>query len=244
MKITNPLRVTFCIMMISTGIIMNAQMAMADEASIRQNISRIVPGIALEKIVASPIPGLYEVTVGARIFYVSADGRYLLQGNIVDLKTREDLTEAKLAQAKKAALAKFSEDKMVVFAPEKPKHTITVFTDIDCGYCRKLHKEIDSYLQEGIKVRYLLFPRAGVGSPSYDKAVNVWCAADRKQALTDAKAGKDVPNRKCENPIQDHMKLGELMGVTGTPAIMLENGQLLPGYLPADRMAGYLNTGK
>lgn len=228
----------------SFSTLLGAELVTADEAAIRQNISKLLPDMALEKVVASPIAGLYEVTVGPRIFYVSSDGRYLLQGNILDLNTREDLTEAKLAQAKKAALGKLSESQMIVFAPEHPKHAITVFTDIDCGYCRKLHKEIDSYLQEGIKVRYVFFPRAGIGSPSYDKTVSVWCATDRKQALTDAKAGKDIPERKCDNPVKDHMKLGELMGVNGTPAIVLEDGRLLPGYVPADRLASYLNGNK
>jgi len=232
-------KAAFCL-----GLSINANLIIADEAKIRENISRLLPNMALEKVTVSPISGLYEVTVGPRIFYVSEDGRYLIQGNMLDLNTREDLTEIKQAQAKKAALAKFSDSKMIVFAPEKSKHVVTVFTDIDCGYCRKLHNEIDSYLKEGITVRYLLFPRAGVGSPSYDKAVSVWCAVDRKQALTDAKAGKDVSSRKCDNPINEHMKLGELMGVTGTPSIILEDGHLLPGYLTADRMSAYLNNTK
>jgi thiol:disulfide interchange protein DsbC len=133
---------------------------------------------------------------------------------------------------------------MVIFAPEEYDHTITVFTDIDCGYCRKLHNEIDAFMAEGIRVRYLFYPRAGLGSPSYQKAVSVWCADDRKQALTDAKAGEPLPEKSCENPVADHMALGEAMGVTGTPAILLENGQLVPGYVPAKRMAAILNGGK
>jgi thiol:disulfide interchange protein DsbC len=221
-----------------------AMAIVADEAKIREKVSHLLPNMTLEKVVMSPIDGLYEVTVGTRIFYVSTDGRYLIQGNMLDLNTRQDLTEAKQSQAKKAALDKISESKMIVFAPDKPKYTITVFTDIDCGYCRKLHQEIDSYLKEGIKVRYLMFPRAGVGSPSYDKAISVWCAVDKKQALTDAKAGKEIQSRKCDNPIDEHMKLGELMGVTGTPSIILDNGHLLPGYVPAERMSTYLNSNK
>lgn len=222
----------------------NTGTSAADEAKIRENISRLLPNMTLEKVTLSPIPGLYEVTVGPRLFYVSADGRYLIQGNMLDLDTREDITESKMALAKKAALAKFSESKMIIFSPDKPKHAVTVFTDIDCGYCRKLHNEIDSYLKEGISIRYLLFPRAGVGSPSYDKAVSVWCATNRKQSLTDAKAGKDIPSRKCDNPINEHLQLGELMGVTGTPSIVLEDGHLLPGYVSADRMSAYLNNAK
>jgi thiol:disulfide interchange protein DsbC len=134
------------------------------------------------------------------------------------------------------------ESEMVIFGADDAKHTITVFTDIDCGYCRKLHREIDDYNKENIRVRYLFYPRAGVGSPSYDKAVSVWCADDRKQAMTDAKSGKTLESKSCDNPVKGHLVLGELMGVNGTPAIVLESGELLPGYVPAKRMAQMLNS--
>jgi thiol:disulfide interchange protein DsbC len=215
--------------------------AVADEAAIRQRMAGLVPGLAVEQIAPSPVAGLYEVIMGPRLFYVSADGRYLVQGSLVDLDTREDLTKARRTKIAKAALDKMPEDRMIIFSPEHPEHTITVFTDIDCGYCRKLHREINDFMEEGIRVRYLLFPRAGADSPSYDKAVTVWCSEDRKQALTDAKAGKQLAPRTCaDNPVKEHMRFGELVGVTGTPAIMLEDGQLLPGYVPAKRMAQYL----
>jgi thiol:disulfide interchange protein DsbC len=221
--------------------VMGMGVAAADEDAVRQSVEKLLPGMKIEQAVLSPIPGLYEVTAGSRIFYVSADGHYLLHGNLLDLHTRKDLTEARQGKIKKAALDKLSETQMVVFSPEHPKHTITVFTDIDCGYCRKLHQEIGEFMAEGIKVRYLLFPRAGIGSPSYTKAVSVWCSANRNQAMTDAKAGKPLPNLTCDNPVQDHMKFGELMGVTGTPTIVLENGRILPGYVPAKSMGKYLN---
>jgi len=218
-----------------------ATVATADEAAIRRSIGKLLPDLKVERIEPAPVSGLYEVVVGPRLFYMSADGRYLLQGNILDLKTHENITESKLAKAKKSALDQVPEDKMVIFSPEHPKHTITVFTDIDCGYCRKLHRDIGDFMKEGIRVRYLFFPRAGLDSPSYHKAVTVWCSKDRKQALTDAKAGKELAPLTCDNPVQEHMLLGELMGVTGTPAIVLEDGRLLPGYVPAKRMAMYLN---
>jgi thiol:disulfide interchange protein DsbC len=130
----------------------------------------------------------------------------------------------------------------VIFAPDKPKHTVTVFTDIDCGYCRKLHREIDGYLKAGIRVRYLFFPRAGLGSESFNEAVSVWCAADRQQAMTDAKAGKPIEAKTCENPVIDHMQLGESLQISGTPAIVLESGDLVPGYVPAERLAAMLQA--
>jgi len=214
----------------------------ADEAAVRAGMAKLLPGVELDGVTAAPLPGLYEVTLGPRLFYVSEDGRYLIQGNLIDIESRENLTETKQAKAKKEAVEAMGEDKMVIFAPEKPAHTITVFTDIDCGYCRKLHREIEDYKKEGIAVRYLFYPRAGVGSPSYDKAVSVWCADDRNQAMTDAKTGKEVENRTCENPVQEHMALGKAMGVTGTPAIVLEDGEMLPGYVPAKRMAKFLTA--
>jgi len=129
---------------------------------------------------------------------------------------------------------------MLIFAPKDYKYTVTVFTDIDCGYCRKLHAEIDQYNAKGIRVRYLMFPRAGVGSPSYQKAVNVWCADDRNQALTRSKAGETLEEKQCKNPVADEYALGQMVGVTGTPAIFLADGELVPGYVPADRMESIL----
>ena len=216
--------------------------AQADEAAVRAGIGKLLPDVKLDSVTAAPVSGLYEVVMGPRLFYVSEDGRYLIQGNVIDIQSRENITEVKLAKAKKAVMEQMGEDKMVVFAPEKPEHTITVFTDIDCGYCRKLHREIEDYNKEGISVRYLFFPRAGVGSPSYEKAVSVWCADDRKQAMTDSKAGKEIETKTCDNPVQDHMLLGQAMGVTGTPAVVLEDGEMLPGYVPAKRMAKFLNA--
>jgi thiol:disulfide interchange protein DsbC len=215
--------------------------AIADEAAVRQSVERLLPDMRIEQITLSPIPELYEVVAGSRIFYVSADGHYLLHGNLLDLHTKQDLTAARSSKIKKAALDSLSEEQMIVFSPENPKHTITVFTDIDCGYCRKLHQEIGEFMAKGIKVRYLFFPRAGVGSPSYTKSVSVWCSPNRNQALTDAKSGKTLPNLTCDNPVQKHMELGELMGVTGTPSIILESGRILPGYVPAQRLERYLN---
>jgi thiol:disulfide interchange protein DsbC len=212
----------------------------ADEAAIRHSMSRLLPDLKVERVEPSPVSGLYEVVIGPRLFYMSADGRYLLQGSVLDLQTHENITESKLDKTRKAALDKVPEDEMIIFSPEHPKHTISVFTDIDCGYCRKLHQQIGDFMQEGIRVRYLFFPRAGLGSPSYDKAVTVWCSTDRKQALTDAKAGKTLAPLSCDNPVKEQMMLGELMGVTGTPAIVLEDGRLLPGYVPPKRMAMYL----
>jgi len=213
------------------------------DANIEAGIAKLWPDYKVDSIPKTPISGLYEVTMGAQVTYVSGDGKYMVQGSLIDLsKNGEDLTAPRLDAARKRAVDKIGEENMVIFAPEKYDHTITVFTDIDCGYCRKLHREIADYEAEGIRVRYMFFPRAGVDSDSYKKAVSVWCSDDRRKALTDAKAGKKIKTKSCDNPVKDHMELGEMLGVRGTPTIMLDNGYLIPGYLPAKRLAAILKA--
>jgi thiol:disulfide interchange protein DsbC len=212
----------------------------AEMEQVRQGMSKLLAGRQVSSVNPSPIPGLYEVMVGAKIYYVSADGKYLLNGNLYDVDNREDLTTPKVAKIKAEMIEEAGEENMVIFAPEKFEHTVTIFTDIDCGYCRKLHNEIQQYNDRGIRVRYLMFPRAGVGSPSFQKAVNVFCADERNSAMTRAKAGEDLEERQCKNPVASQYALGQALGVTGTPAIFLESGDLVPGYVPAARMAAML----
>ncbi len=211
-----------------------------DNASIRKAVAQLMPGIEPDSIMKTPVEGLYEVAVGPRVFYISADGRYLVRGHIFDVETRRNLTEEKTTKAKQKAIADLGEQKMVVFSPEKYDHTVTVFTDIDCGYCRKLHNEMGGYHDNGIRVRYLFFPRAGVGSDSYQKAVSVWCADDRNEAMTQAKRGMPIPPKQCENPVSEELLLGRLLGVSGTPSIFLESGEMIPGYVPPDKLKAIL----
>ena len=214
--------------------------AQADSKSVEAALKQALPTIKPDSVSASPINGLYEVVVGARLFYVSEDGHYLMQGSLIDLKTREDLTDKKLADVRLAALQKLGTDNMIVFKPKIQKHMVYVFTDIDCGYCRKLHSEIDQYLKEGIEVRYLFFPRAGKDSDSYFKAVTVWCAKDRNDALTRAKSGENLARKSCKNPVDEHMELAAAMGANGTPMIVTEKGTILPGYVPAAQLTKML----
>jgi thiol:disulfide interchange protein DsbC len=214
--------------------------AYADENAIREALAKSMPAGKVESLAPSQIKGLYEVTVGGNIFYVSEDGKYLLQGHLFDLAALTDLTEKKLSGARKQALDKIGLDKMIVFKPKTPKYTVTVFTDIDCGYCRKLHSEIDQYMAQGITIQYLFFPRAGKGSDSYTKAISVWCADDRKAALTAAKKGETPKSKTCDNPVDEHMQLAEQFDVKGTPMIVTENGNVFPGYLPAKQLAEVL----
>lgn len=209
----------------------------ADENAIRQALAKSMPDVKVESVKPSQIKGLYEVAVGANIFYASEDGKYLIQGRLIDIESRTDLTEEKLGATRKQAIEKLGQDKMIVFKPKKSKYTVTVFTDIDCGYCRKLHSELDQYMAEGITIQYLFFPRAGKGSDSYDKAVSVWCSDDRKAALTAAKKGETPAAKTCDNPVDEHMQLGADFDVKGTPMIVTEKGNIYPGYLPAKQLA-------
>lgn len=209
-----------------------------DAAQIRKALEQLIPNAKPDSITPSPIKGIYEVVYGSQLFYMTSDGRYILQGNLFDATTRKDISETRRAAVRVQAVNSIGENSMIVFAPkEGVKHTVTVFTDPDCPYCRKLHNEVGEYNRLGIKVRYLLFPRAGKGSATYDKSVSVWCAKDRNDALTQVKAGNEIDKKTCDNPIDKHMDMGEMMGITGTPTIILEDGRILPGYVPAGKLA-------
>lgn len=198
-----------------------------------------------DSVAPTSISGLYEVVVGGQILYLSGDGRFVLQGDVIDLGSRDNLTENRRGELRGKAIAALNEKDMVVFAPEGAvKHTVTIFTDIDCGYCRKMHSQIAAYNKEGIKIRYLMFPREGIGSESYNKAVAVWCADDRPAALTLAKRGETVPGKTCENPVQAQFELGQKLGVRGTPSMILESGEMLPGYVPPTQLAELLANSK
>lgn len=219
---------------------LSSQVLHADEAAIRKALGEFMPGSSVDSVKPSEIRSLYEVSMGGSIFYASEDGKYLLQGQLFDAEAKKNITEAKLANVRKLALEKVGEQKMIIFAPEHSKHVVSIFTDIDCGYCRKLHTEISQYMAQGITIRYLFFPRAGKGSDSYKKAVSVWCAADRNKALTIAKKGENLDTKSCENPVDEHMALGEAFGMNGTPMIVTGKGNILPGYVPAAQLAKVL----
>jgi thiol:disulfide interchange protein DsbC len=167
-----------------------------------------------------------------------------LQGRLIDVQTKTDLTEEKLGGARKLALEKLGTDKMIIFKPKIHTYTVSIFTDIDCSYCRKLHSELDSYLAEGIQVQYLFYPRAGKGSESYNKAVSVWCAKDRNAALTAAKKDQKIEAKTCENPIDEHMAIAADFDVKGTPMIVTDKGTIYPGYLPAKQLLEVLKSEK
>ena len=210
--------------------------------SVVEAVSKIIPGAVPESIVPSPIPNLYEVVFGPHVIYVTGDGKYMVRGDVVDIRTKLNLTEAKRNAARAAAIEKLGEDTMIVFAPEKTEHTITVFTDVDCTYCAKLHRQMAMYNKHGIEVRYLAFPRAGIPSQNYDRMVSVWCAEDTKEAITKAKLYREVVAKRCANPVKVHYNMGKLVGVNGTPTLIFEDGQMFPGYVPPDRLIQVLRA--
>lgn len=219
---------------IAVGLFAVALSVHADDKQVRDAILSLVPEAQIDTISESVVPGFYEVGVGGQLVYVTADGRFLVQGSIVDIVNKVDLTENRRSGVRKAALSQVPPEKRIVFAPDEVKHRLTVFTDIDCGYCRRLHQEMADYNANGIAIEYLFYPRAGAGSESFQKAVNVWCADDRLDAMTKAKAGQDLERRNCDNPVAEDTQLALKIGLGGTPALITEDGDLLPGYLPAD----------
>lgn len=200
----------------------------------RAAIAKLNPRAKVEYVGAAPLPGFREVIAGGQLLYVSDDGRYLMQGAVLDLEQQEDLMQNSVALAgyRSKLIATIPKSERIVFAPPNAKYTVTVFTDIECGYCRKLHGEIGELNRQGIAVEYLAFPRMGLGSQDHKDMISVWCSSDRKRALTDAKAGKPVTPRDCKNPVTMEFDVGQRIGVSGTPAIYSAEGVQLGGYLP------------
>ncbi len=221
-------------------------LAESDLQAIKRKIAERLPGATVDHVAPSPVKGIYEVGVdGGDIIYVSADGRYLLSGVMIDLVTQENLTERVLSGRRVKVLNGVPENSMIIYEPEgEVKHTLTTFTDIDCPYCRKMHKEMALLNRMGIRVRYMLFPRAGVASRSYEKAVSVWCADDQQGELTKAKTGATPEIRKCQNPVREHMALARRLGLQGTPYTITDTGRAIGGYVPAPELFESLEADK
>jgi len=216
-----------------------------DITIIKQRLQTIIPTNANDAVITkTAIDGLYQIQLGMTVVYMSKDGKYLVNGSLVDLDSQVNLTRKAQADARKIALATIPEDSMIIYPGKagKNEHTITVFSDIDCPYCSKLHKEVPELNAAGVTVRYIAYPRAGVGSPSYNKSVSVWCADDKKKAMDEAMSGKAVASKTCKNPIKEHIKQAEIFEVNGTPNIILESGDILPGYVPAKKLIAMLNA--
>lgn len=205
-------------------------------ARVRAAILKVNPQVQIDEIKPSVLPGFQEAIVGGQVVYVSDDGRYLMQGTLYDIASKRNLAEDTMAGLRRKLMASMPVSDRIVFAPANPKYTVTVFTDVECGYCRKLHSQIADYNRQGIAVQYVAFPRMGLGSDDYKKMVSVWCAADPRSALTDAKNDRPVPSRNCKNPVAMEYALGQRMGLTGTPMILAEDGTQLGGYVPPEQL--------
>ena len=205
-------------------------------------LQHLIPGSMPDSIADSQIPGLYVVSYGPDVLYITKDGRYVLEGDLLNTQTRENLTETIRSTARLKLLNAVDPKSMIVYAPKQIKHTITVFTDVDCVFCRKLHSQMADYNKYGIAIRYLSFPRSGVDTESYYKAVSVWCSPDRKAALTRAKLGEPLKRTNCDNPVRQQMALADKLGVNATPTLILEDGSLVSGYIPPDRMSKMLDN--
>jgi thiol:disulfide interchange protein DsbC len=204
---------------------------------VRARVVSKLQGASPADVAMSPIPGLYEITMGGVIAYVSADGKYLLSGNVYDLDSQVNLTATRRNTARAKALATVSESNMIVFGPANAKMTVTVFTDIDCGYCRKFHNQIADVNKAGVRVRYMMYPRTGPDTESWSKAEQVWCAADRRDALTRAKRGEALKGKACgDSAITAQYELGADLGVEGTPAVFTQNGDYIGGFLTAPEL--------
>lgn len=213
------------------------------ENVVRQTLARLVPKAKIDQLTPSPMPGFYQVIASGHMVYISADGKYVFSGQLIDAVKGTSLTDGAWAAYRKAELAKVPVSDRIVFSPPNPKYTVTVFTDVTCPYCRVLHEQIKAINNEGIAVQYLAWPRAGVtgddGQPTatYKEMVSIWCASDRADAFTAAKKGREPKSADCKNPVKDQFDLGLRLGVTGTPAVYAEDGTLIGGYLsPADML--------
>lgn len=221
------------------------------EDSIRKTIAEQLGPVPVEKIKLSPMPGFYEVIAQGQVIYISDDQKYLFPGPLLAVEnaklvnlTNQSLKQLDLEKAPERAklMSAVDSSDMVVFKSPQEKHVVNVFTDVDCAYCRRLHQNMDGYLSRGITIQYLAFPRAGIGSGAYNKLVSVWCAKDRQSAMDDAKLNNKFEPKECENPVANQFTLVRKLGLTGTPALILSDGELISGFMEPDKLANYLNS--
>jgi thiol:disulfide interchange protein DsbC len=228
--------VSYTLSMLAAVLIFGGSAVAEDDKAlteVRAKIDAMFDEIGPEHVNTSPVNGWYTVQKGSIVAYVSSDGRYLLQGDLIDLEEQVNLTEVSRADARRTLLAGVADDEVIMFSPAEKKFSVTVFTDVDCTYCRKLHNQIDEYLAQGIEIRYMLYPRNGPASPSWIISENVWCASNRNTALTAAKLDRSFESHGCDaSMVTNHFSKGQDIGLSGTPAIVLDDGTLISGYLP------------
>ena len=208
--------------------------ALSDKADIIKGLSVYFSNVVEQDINPTPFQGLHEVVIRKPridVIYISEDGRYLAQGEVIDLQTNTNLTQYRLDSLAKEIMSTTTDDEKIIYKADDEKYVINVFTDVDCPYCRKLHKDVAKLNKLGVTMKYLAFPRSGVNTKSYYRSVAIWCADNPKQAMDKGMLQKGNPLVDCKNPIIDHLDLVKKLNVTGTPFIFFENGDHIPGYV-------------
>jgi len=246
--VTSKVRLSNVLLIVVMAIVSHTAFAGSTEMEVVKSSLKTIIKVEPDSVKLTPVDGLYEIAYGSKIVYMTKDGNFLIEGDVFDVKKGVNITESVRSVGRQKAINGIDPEHVISFAPKgnKAKHVITAFTDIDCGYCRKLHQEIKKYNDLGIEMRYVAFPRSGPQTKSYFKAVAVWCAKDRNKAMTFAKGGAkldqlkalaQVDNAKaCEDAVMKHLDAAKEIGITGTPTLFMENGQIIPGYVPAERL--------
>lgn len=247
MKSTNNLVQTIATLLF--GSLLFAQASAQGDQSLRGKLEQAIEiasqnTLQIVSLNQTALPNIFEVELNTgEILYSDISGDYLFAGDMY-ATTPTGLMNLSASTRQKRALDKIAlipEEEMIIFSPEEVKATITVFTDVDCTYCRALHGDLEDLMAYGIEVRYLAYPRGGEAAASYDKMISVWCSDDRKESLSLAKGGEDLPPVTCETPILEHYQLGNELGISGTPALVFSDGRVIPGYLDSERLASMLS---
>ena len=235
--------ITLCLLFLSTTVLSNDEEERLKEIDlILQTLLEVFPGANDYSLDDSLVDGLYAVSIGSEVIYISKDAKFLIRGEIFDLQNSINLTEEKRILGRLDVMQGLDEQTMIIYEPDQIKHTVTIFTDIDCGYCRKFHQQIDDYLDLGIRVRYLSFPRTGPDTESWEKAEAVWCNKDRSGSLNRGKQGKKVDADNCPGtPVEAHYNLGSVFNISGTPTIVTDKGKIIVGYLSPESLLFRLN---
>lgn len=222
---------------LAVGILLSVSVLAEDDyTQVRERLAGMLSGDRELLIAETPIDGMLQIRIGSEIIYMTDDGRFLVQGRVLDLENQTDLTDQARSDVRREALAAIDSDEWISYGPEDAEFQVLVFTDPDCGYCRRLHQQMAEYNAAGIRINYMGFPRAGIGSETHAKLERIWCAEDQQGAMDTAKGGGNPAPAECENPVARHYELGQTMGVTGTPALMTLDGDLIPGYVPPDQL--------
>jgi len=228
------------------SLLLSSPLIAADDevTKLQEKLSAMFPNEAPFTVSKTPVPGLFEVDFGDSFMYITGDGEYAVKGDIIHMLTNSNLTDIKRAENRLETMKDITDNNTITYPAINKKTSMTVFTDIDCSYCRKLHSQMAGYNKLGIEVKYAFYPRAGIGSNSYKKAVSVWCADDQRSAMDAIKAGKRIEQLDCDNPVVTHVEVANKMGINSTPTLFFDDGTVLPGYIPPSRLAALLKQRK